>query len=84
MKLQGFGAFRAFIQKRQRLLDSLDASRSHVDRWIEEFSDKEVTLTEVALLEGLLSGRRDVLSELAALDDSFITSLLTLLDSESN
>jgi hypothetical protein len=84
MKLQGFGAFRAFIQKRQRLLESLDASRSHVDRWIEEFSDKEVTLTEVALLEGLLSGRRDVLSELAALDDSFITSLLTLLDSESN
>jgi hypothetical protein len=84
MKLQGSEAFRAFTQKRQRLLESLDASRSHVDRWIEEFSDKEVTLTEVALLEGLLSGRRDVLSELAALDDSFITSLLTLLDSESN
>ena len=84
MKLQGSEAFRAFTQKRQRLLESLDASRSHVDRWIEEFSDKEVTLTEVALLEGLLSGRRDVLSELAALDDSFIASLLTLLGSESN
>lgn len=83
VKLREHSEFASFVQKRSRLLERLTDLGTRLDAWIQANEDQEPTLTEVAHLEGLLSGRRDVLNELAALDEAFMTNMLTLIAPET-
>jgi hypothetical protein len=82
MRLHESAAFAAFLQKRSRLIESLNDLGNRLDNWIQTSENVDLTMTDVAHLEGLLSGRRDLVNELAALDDSFMSTLLTLLTPE--
>lgn len=83
MKLKEHSAFASFVQKRSRLLERLTDLGDRLDAWIQSNENEELTVIEVAHLEGLLSGRRDLLNELAALDETFMTNMLTLITPEA-
>jgi hypothetical protein len=83
VKLKEHSAFASFVQKRSRLLERLTDLGDRLDAWIQSNENEELTVTEVAHLEGLLSGRRDLLNELAALDETFMTNMLTLIAPEA-
>lgn len=76
--------FQRFVEQRRRLNEKLDSSRVEVDQWIEVHQENEATLVEIAHLEGLLQERRDLLSALAALDDSFVGHLLEIRQSSGS
>ena len=82
MKLQADEEFARFVQRRARLNEQLDSARDEIDSWIQEHLESDVTVTELGQLEGLLKVRSDHLTELAALDDSFMIHLIELLNTQ--
>ena len=78
MNLQRDSEFARFTQKRQRLNEQLDESRGRLDAWLAEHSHQEISVTDLAYLEGLLQARRSLLSELVALDETFMLHMLDL------
>ena len=78
-RLEDDAIFSRFAERRARLMERLDSSRTHVDAWIEAHMATKVTITELAQLEGLLAERRNMLDELLKLDDSLLEHLVVLL-----
>ena len=70
--------FRRFVQLRQELNTQLADRAAEVDEWLARKYETSPTFADLALLEGLLLERRNLLSELAALDDDFMNHLLRL------
>ncbi len=70
-----------FVARRERLNRRLIESGKQVDQWVEEHKTGEATVRDLAMLEGLLFERREFLSELSRLDDSFMKYLLELRNS---
>ena len=71
--------FQAFIDGRNRLNEQLDRLRADIDRWLAQNGDEdERSIAGIAKLAGLLETRRNLLHELAALDDNFVKYLLQL------
>jgi hypothetical protein len=71
--------FQAFIDGRNRLNEQLDRLRADVDRWLDQNDDdNEPSIGDIAKLAGLLETRRNLLTELAQLDDNFVKFLLQL------
>jgi hypothetical protein len=71
--------FQAFIDGRNRLNEQLDRLRADVDRWLAQNGDAEdPSIGDIAKLAGLLETRRNLLTELAQLDDNFLKYLLQL------
>ena len=68
--------FRAFIDGRARLNEQLDRLRADVDRWLDSNAGDDPTMGDIAKLAGLLETRKDLLNELAALDERFLKYLL--------
>jgi hypothetical protein len=52
--------------------------RNDVDRWLADNDGDDPTMGDIAKLAGLLETRRDLLNELAALDERFLKYLLQL------
>ena len=71
--------FRRFVQRRARLNQQLDEARDRIDQWVGQHESGEASPTDLALLEGLLEARRNLLRQLLALDDQFMEHLLELL-----
>jgi hypothetical protein len=67
--------FASFIRRRKTLNEKLDQTRVRLDNWLEEESN-DLTPSSVAMLEGLLTARREALQDLIDLDDEFITFIL--------
>jgi hypothetical protein len=76
MELQSTPEYRTFVSHRKRVNERLRDTGSLVDDWIFQHEKKNSTLAELALLQGLLQERTDLLQELADLDMSFMNSLL--------
>ena len=80
--------FQIFIESRSRLNEQLDRLRAEVDNWLAANAGDAVegdpSLKDIAALAGLLENRKDLLSELARLDDNFITFLLQLRNTAEN
>ena len=70
--------FQAFTDGRSRLNEQLDRLRDDVDRWLASNSGNDPTMGDIAKLAGFLETRKDLLSELAALDERFLKYLLQL------
>jgi hypothetical protein len=72
--------FQLFVNRRSLLNEKLDSKRLEVDGAIEilQEADADASVAQIGYLAGLLLERRDLLSELAALDDAFVAHLLTL------
>ena len=68
--------FQAFIDGRSRLNEQLDRLRADVDRWLATNDGDDPTMGDIAKLAGLLETRKDLLNELAALDERFLKYLL--------
>ena len=66
-----------FVEKREALNARLDATRQEVDSLLYELTTPSVQM--LAAMEVLLKQRRDLLAQLAALDDDFMCELLTYL-----
>jgi hypothetical protein len=71
--------FARFVERRSRLLESLDGGRTRVDEWLEEHKTKRPNITALAYLEGLIAERRSMLEELMVLDESLLEHLVVLL-----
>ncbi len=71
--LEGMDTFRP---KRERLSQQLAESRARIDEWIDQHEAEPPSLSDLCLLEGLLSARRSLLAEVADLDDAFMNQLL--------
>lgn len=71
--------FTQFFERRSRILDRLDSTRTKVDAWIDAHKTQAPNLAELAQLEGLLAERRNTLAELLRLDDSLVDHLVVLL-----
>ena len=56
--------------------DQLDRLRNDVDRWLADNDGDDPTMGDIAKLAGLLETRKDLLNELAALDERFLEYLL--------
>jgi hypothetical protein len=70
-------SFQSFVNRRNLLNQKLDAKRYELDGVIERLNEADASVAEIGYLTGLLLERRDLLSELAALDDAFVDYLLT-------
>jgi hypothetical protein len=71
--------FQTFIDGRNRLNEQLDRLRADVDHWLAQNNDDEdPSIGGIAKLAGLLETRRNLLNELAQLDDNFVKYLLQL------
>jgi hypothetical protein len=71
--------FQNFIDGRNRLNEQLDRLKADVDRWLAaNTGDEEPSMTNIAKLAGLLETRKDLLTELAHLDDNFVKYLLQM------
>ena len=68
--------FQAFITGRSRLNEQLDRLREGVDGWLADNDGDDPTMGDIAKLAGLLETRKDLLNELAALDERFLEYLL--------
>ncbi len=66
-----------FSRRRLELNSQLDSARVDLDAWFEAM-DGEISMTQIARLQGLLEARRDLLARLIELDDSFIAYLVSL------
>jgi hypothetical protein len=80
--LQRGNDFKAFAEARRRFNQDLEALRVQIDRWLAEHDSREPSMLEIANLATILEARRDLLSELAALDDSFLKQLLAMRGSK--
>lgn len=79
MTTQRAKEFQTFTEGRNRLNEQLDRLRADVDRWLDESGeDDEPSIAGIAKLAGLLETRRNLLNELAQLDDNFLKYLLQL------
>ena len=79
MTTQRAKEFQNFIDGRNRLNEQLDRLRADVDRWLDQNGDdNEPSIGDIAKLAGLLETRRNLLTELAQLDDNFVKFLLQL------
>lgn len=64
---------------RNRLNEQLDRLKGDVDRWLAtNHVDNDPSITNIAKLAGLLETRKELLRELAELDDNFLKYLLQL------
>ena len=70
--------FQVFTDGRSRLNEQLDRLRDDVDRWLANNDGDDPTMGDIAKLAGLLETRKDLLNELAALDERFLKYLLQL------
>ena len=68
-------AFVQFTRKRKALNDKLDASRAEIDALLENHP-LPLSMHSLATLEVTLKERRDVLNELAVLDDQLMNLLV--------
>ena len=68
--------YETFVTSRQRLLDSLGISRDALTDWIELHRTLDVSLMDLATLEGLLGERKRGLEQLLELDERFMLHLL--------
>jgi hypothetical protein len=71
--------FKAFIERRTRIMTRLDSSRVQVDRWLDAHKTMAPSISDLAQLEGLMAERRNLLDELLKLDDSLLDHLVVLL-----
>ena len=79
MTVQRDREFQTFVDGRNRLNVQLDRLRADIDRWLEVNGQGEVrSLADIAKLAGLLETRKDLLTELAKLDEDFLKYLLHL------
>ena len=67
-------AFSRFVTRRSDLLMRFDALRSQIDDWIEKKAEAP-GLSDLALLQGLLLTRAQVLAELVANDEPIMDQL---------
>jgi hypothetical protein len=74
--LQETEEYRRFVQRRAFLNTRLAETGADVDAWIQTHEGVQPALSQLGLLEGLLSERRNLLRELADLDDDFVTYML--------
>ena len=65
----------SFSSKRASLNQRIDESRREIDDWFEG-QPQPAPVHALAHLEALLKASRDLLQELVALDDNFVTLLL--------
>jgi hypothetical protein len=74
--------FQAFIDGRNRLNEQLDRLKHDIDRWLSgnavNIDEGDPAMTDIAKLAGILETRKELLTELAKLDDNFIKYLLHL------
>jgi hypothetical protein len=70
--------FEQFVRRRRLLNDKLAESGARVDDWINEHERKAPAMIDLAYFQGLLEQRRTLLTDLASLDDSFVTYLLQI------
>jgi len=71
--------FQAFIDGRNRLNERLDRLKADIDRWLNtNHIDQDPSMTDIAKLSGLLETRKDLLQDLAKLDEDFLMYLLRL------
>ena len=75
MTLHDAPEFIMFIEQRRELNERLDATRVQIDHWITAYEFPS-PIMQIAVLEGMLIERRDLLQDLAKLDDAFIDYLL--------
>ena len=68
--------YQRFIALRTRITDRLAETAGDVDAWLVARQASDPSITELGFLEGVLSERRDLLRELADLDDGFVSFLL--------
>ena len=69
-------AFHRFVQTRRLLNERLEPARADIDKWLAHHPDGDADINSLAQLEFLLQTRRELLAELAALDDAFMNHLL--------
>ncbi|HWO72654.1 MAG TPA: hypothetical protein VNN21_03770 [Dehalococcoidia bacterium] len=67
-----------FSRRRREINDRLDATRRQLDALLEILEDGRATIRDLALFEGLLQERRDLLAGLARLDDAFLDHIIEL------
>ena len=73
-----------FARNRAYILGKLDRMRLEIDVELEILlNEGDVPATTVARLEGLLTARRDALTELANLDDEFMNEMVRMLQDQS-
>jgi hypothetical protein len=70
------GVLGSFFARRQRLNLALTAAAQRIDRWYERNQGPEPSLQALAIFEGLLAERRNLLEELAQLDDDMLVQLI--------
>jgi hypothetical protein len=75
MQLHDSPEFVRFAERRQQLNSRLDETRDKIDQMVAAYQS-DSPIVEIAALEGVLIERRDILKELATLDDNFIGYLL--------
>ncbi len=75
--------FESFVRQRAVLNQSLDESKRTIDTWFER-QPMPAPLSALANLEVLLKTRRDLLSDLVNLDDSFMLHLIQMRSGQSD
>ena len=73
-----------FFTRRAKLLSQQDAARAQIDAWLATHFNSETELKDLAFLEGLLSERKVLLSQLVDLDDRVITDLVRIRGAASH
>lgn len=69
-------ALQAFVSQRAKLIEEIETSRVEVEAWLARYgTDSGVSLSDLALLAGIIELRRDVLVKLAKLDDEFLQNI---------
>jgi len=76
--IQSSREYGQFVERRRNLNEQIETTGLAVDDWIATHEARAPSLGELAELEGLLSQRRDLLSQLASLDDAFMDHLVSL------
>ncbi len=71
--------FTSFISSRNRLMESLDAERKELERWLDSHRVGQASIAELAHLQGLLEERRRHLAQLLKLDDDLLDHLVSVL-----
>jgi hypothetical protein len=72
-----------FWTRRHRLLTVLDDLRRQIDDWFLDPATTVPTISQLAVLEGLLAQRKSLLNDLVSLDDEMLETLVALRGSQS-
>jgi hypothetical protein len=67
-----------FFTRRAKLLSEQDAARAQIDAWLATHFNSETELKDLAFLEGLLSERKALLTQLVELDERVINDLVRI------